>query len=230
MNKTIDYESEWDTDGYILQYDEIIMNPEVWELQISKSLLGKSGVYHRVDFLATSDHGRIVFLNSDFNANSILSTTGKLHTMKLDLGVEKGFIVCSEFREKGEKINELQGIADQIISGVRLGRTTQIGAHVETQNTITSQRISSNLKRDRTKIIADIMQLLSTERNGITGIIYKCNLNYKSATRIINDLMEKKYIEMQKTNEKSLYSLTPDGREILKAINKFVDMSKLNSP
>lgn len=230
MNNTIDYESEWYTEGYILQYDEIIMNPEVWELQINKSLVGKSGISHMLDFLATSDHGRILFLNADCNANSILSITGKLHALKLDLGIEKGFIVCGNFQEGRENINGLPVITDQIISGVRLRRTLQIGTYDDTQVTPAFQHMSSNIKRDRTKIIADIMQLLSTERNGITGIIYKCNLNYKSATRIINDLMEKKYVEIQKNNEKSLYSLTPDGLEILKAISKFVNLSKLSPP
>ena len=223
-----DSDSEWSTSGYILQYDEIVLNPEIWELSAGKTLSGKSGVQHNVDFLAESGNGRMIFLNARCSADSILEVTGKLHAVRLDLGVEKGFIICSGFHDNRDILKGNQGITDLIISGVKLGKLARYPRETTEPETkpFAGQHSYVSLKRDRTKIIADIMQLLNSEKNGITGIIYKCNLNYNSATRIINDLLDKKYIELQKDDRKSFYSLTPDGREVLKVMNKLLDLNR----
>ena len=44
-------------------------------------------------------------------------------------------------------------------------------------------------RRDKSKIIVDILSLTGQENGaGITKIIYKCNLNYKSAVTILDDM------------------------------------------
>ena len=72
--------------------------------------------------------------------------------------------------------------------------------------------------------MAEIMQLLSRDSQGITSIIYRCNLNYRSAIRVLDELIARKYVEMRKDQEmKTSYEITSEGMDALKMIKRFYD-------
>lgn len=75
-------------------------------------------------------------------------------------------------------------------------------------------------KRDRTDIIREILSFIdSSDCTGITSIIYKCNLNYNSASKIVDHLISKQFIEIvEHDNNKKTFSLTEKGRSFLHAV------------
>ena len=57
---------------------------------------------------------------------------------------------------------------------------------------------------------------------GITKIIYKCNLNYRSALRAVNELLEGKLLEIgDSSGAKQKYQITNEGLNLLDELKKF---------
>lgn len=77
-------------------------------------------------------------------------------------------------------------------------------------------------RRDKSKIIYDILSLTGQENGaGITKIIYKCNLNYKSAMTILDDMKNKNLVELVKEKStKSTYVITKEGLKALDDLNR----------
>lgn len=75
-------------------------------------------------------------------------------------------------------------------------------------------------KRDRSDIIREILSFIdSSNCTGITSIIYKCNLNYNSANKIINKLISKQLIEIvEHENNKKSFIVTEKGKAFLNAV------------
>ena len=78
-------------------------------------------------------------------------------------------------------------------------------------------------RRDHTKIIHDILALAkSSGEIGITKIIYKCNLNYRSALRAVNELLEGKLLAIgESAGAKQKYQITTEGLLLLDDLKKF---------
>lgn len=86
------------------------------------------------------------------------------------------------------------------------------------------KRDSTNRRRrDHTKIIHDILALAkSSGEIGITKIIYKCNLNYRSALRAVNELLEGKLLAIGESHgAKQKYLITSEGLLLLDDLKKF---------
>lgn len=77
--------------------------------------------------------------------------------------------------------------------------------------------------RDRTKITQEILEnVLYLEGASITQLIYKCNLNYKSAKTILDEMMSKELIKMvDYTNTGKRYELTERGRRALERLRVY---------
>lgn len=77
--------------------------------------------------------------------------------------------------------------------------------------------------RDRTRIIEEILEnVLYLKNASITQLIYKCNLNYKSAKSILNDLIKRglvRLVELEESNRK--YELTDRGRRALERLRVY---------
>lgn len=78
-------------------------------------------------------------------------------------------------------------------------------------------------RRDHTRIIHDILSLAKNNGEiGITKIIYKCNLNYRSALRAVNELLEGKLLEIgNSSGAKQKYQITTEGLTLLDDLKKF---------
>lgn len=74
--------------------------------------------------------------------------------------------------------------------------------------------------RDRTKITQEILEnVLYLEGASITQLIYKCNLNYKSAKTILDEMMSKELIKtVDYKNAGKRYELTERGRRALERL------------
>lgn len=78
-------------------------------------------------------------------------------------------------------------------------------------------------RRDHTRIIHDILTLAKGSGEiGITKIIYKCNLNYRSALRAVNELLEGRLLEIgDSSGAKQKYQITSEGLNLLDELKKF---------
>ncbi len=74
--------------------------------------------------------------------------------------------------------------------------------------------------RDRTKIVMDILSNVQFLRGAsITQLIYKCNLNYKSAKTILSDLISRELLRVVMYDEQiRKYELTERGRTALERL------------
>jgi len=90
-----------------------------------------------------------------------------------------------------------------------------------------------NKKRDRLKVIHDILRTIS-EKNGKikpTHILYKSNLSHQMMDEYLNELIEKDFIIETKNGKSKTYTITSKGRDYLseyKLITKFIESFGLN--
>ena len=206
---------------------DLILNRKIWNFHSNVEIEGRSGIRHSIPIYAESRNGsRMILMESECSYKSILRSIGYLHVMTMDLGVEHAFVLCKDFNQSLIPNIDLSRTDIKIVSGIH---------YVGDSDTIYSRDVgysgrsgkldpvSQKFKRDRTAIMAEIMQLLTLDQQGITSIIYRCNLNYRSAKKVLDELMMKKYVEAQKEEEKTLYGITKEGADALKMIRKFYE-------
>lgn len=77
--------------------------------------------------------------------------------------------------------------------------------------------------RDRTKITQEILENVLYLRNAsITQLIYKCNLNYKSAKTILNDLIKRDLVKIVNYESNGRrYELTDRGKRALEKLRVY---------
>ena len=74
--------------------------------------------------------------------------------------------------------------------------------------------------RDRTKLIHEVLNSASTE-DGTTlnNLVTKCNLNYNSARKIVDDLIKRELLSIKRNgNDKTLYKTTWSGTQIVEKL------------
>jgi predicted transcriptional regulator len=217
---------ETDMDGIYIEKGELILDSGLWKITTNRELQGKSGIKHLVSHYGECSTGAsLIMLESECSYQSLLRAIGTLHVMKMDLGSSHAFVLCSEFGELWKMKLDLSKTEVKIVRAVRLKGAPPVEDRRVFR--VRSERLlgsPSKSKRDRTAIMAEIMQLLSRDSQGITSIIYRCNLNYKSATRVLDELIARKYVEMKKEDEmKTSYEITSEGMDALKMIKRFYE-------
>ena len=217
---------ETDLEGIAVDRGELILDSSLWKVKPNIELEGKSGIRHLVSYYGESLSGaRLIMLESDCSYQSLLRAIGTLHVMRMDLGSSHAFVLCNEFGELWKMNLDLSRTDVRIIKSIRLrGPDQSEEKHIFRAKVDHTPGPQAKSKRDRTAIMAEIMQLLSRDSQGITSIIYRCNLNYRSATRVLDELIARKYVEMRKDQEmKTSYEITSEGMDALKMIKRFYD-------
>ena len=90
-------------------------------------------------------------------------------------------------------------------------------------------------KRDKMKIIYDILKVIHDKNNQIlhTHILYKANLSYPILQQYLEELIFKKLVVEQSVENKRIYSLTDKGFEFLQkysVITNFMKVFDLEEP
>ena len=82
---------------------------------------------------------------------------------------------------------------------------------------------SKRRNRDRTKITQEILEtVFSMEGASITQLIYRCNLNYKSAKEIMGDLIKRELIKTARNGDSNMkYEITDRGKRILERLRVY---------
>ncbi|EQB68140.1 MAG: hypothetical protein AMDU1_APLC00033G0021 [Thermoplasmatales archaeon A-plasma] len=212
--------------GISIRDDILQLDPKVWILKKKASLKGKSGINHHVDFYCESkDGGKIIILKADKDYVSIYEIIGKVQILTTEEYTDMIFIMCSCDVNHGNLINAMKMIGATIIKNFRFGselftadsEKSLVKDSIGRRNTPGTMR----LRRDRMRIMLDVMELLNEHSSRITNIIYKCNLNYRTANELLDELIKKNYVQLRKDNEnESSYSLTKAGSDALQSVRK----------
>ena len=73
-------------------------------------------------------------------------------------------------------------------------------------------------KRQKMEIMKDVLHFIrGQDCTGITSIIYKCNLNYNTALKMIDELIKKDYLKVENVENKKVFTVTHKGESFLEA-------------
>ena len=211
-------------------------DPTEWKVVYDVRIKGKSQTIHTFDIALESiqDHSIVPVLYlkelDDGKSEKIM-----LHRVKsTDISAATGYVITDFDIDTKEKA--LCDICNLKVIRVGTGPRTKPEIHGMTttfqpsqsgysrgfsNDTFRERRLPMKKhNRDRTKITQEILEnILYLEGASITQLIYKCNLNYKSAKTILNDLITKeliKLIDYQPTGKR--YELTDRGRKALERL------------
>ncbi|MCL4340679.1 MAG: hypothetical protein M1431_01085 [Candidatus Thermoplasmatota archaeon] len=218
------------SEGITFDSGDLILDSNLWKLETNVEMEGKSGIRHIIQYYGESEKGsNFIMIGADCSYPSMLKAIGTLHVLRMDLGSGLAFVLCQDFGGLWKINLDLSKTDVRIVRGIKFSGPPMIA--MERGGTSISKKEYLNnpgqkSKRDRTAIMAEIMQLLSQDSRGITSIIYHCNLNYRSATKVLDELIAKKYVEMRKDHElKASYEITSEGMDALKMIRRFYDIT-----
>ena len=74
-------------------------------------------------------------------------------------------------------------------------------------------------RRDRTGMVREMMLLMKDHGCKITEVVYKCNLNYETATNILDDLIAKNLVAVSSDGGTKKYRITANGSEFVKMLS-----------
>jgi len=199
--------------------------PESWSVNERAKIKGASGFTHIIDCLAESPTGQrlgVLFVTED--EASVYEALGKIHIMKSDLKVPMQLVMCVPY----QMIRITTSLADSpevlIVNEVRYGKTviTKNGSAGATSSKASADYVKKErVKRDRMRIMLDVLNLLQDQDSRITNIIYKCNLNYRMASDLLDEMIKKNYVQViRNQNDPPAYAVTKDGEEALKTARK----------
>jgi len=226
MSSSLSTFSGNDLPGISLIDGILYVSPEDWIIRQNVSLKGVTGVVHHVEFYGESrGEIKIIGIVSEPTEESIYKAMGRIHMAKLDLKIDFIFVLCKCDGYESPHLNALKLSKAIIVNRLIVGNETYdpaISKANPKKSPIAGKSASTmRIRRDRMKIMLDVMELLNSQSSRITNVVYKCNLNYKTAIELLNDLIRKNYVELRKeTDRENSYALTKTGREALQSARK----------
>lgn len=218
------------------------IDPGEWRIVFRGTIRGKSQILHYFDMVMESEINRalapVMFLRStDENKASKLM----LHKVKCeDVSANLSFVLTDFSLEPKERILcDMSHMKSVFLGNANGGKLVSEQFHNafyeiseaikrETNDTIFAEkpRIFRRRNRDRTKIIQDVLEsVLYMKSASITQLIYKCNLNYRSAKNLLNEMITRdllKLVEYSSVGKR--YELTDKGRKTLERLQFYINM------
>lgn len=218
------------------------IDPGEWKVVFRGTIRGKSQILHYFDMVMESEMNKtlapVAFLRStDENKASKLM----LHKVKCeDVSANLSFVMTDFSLEPKERILcEMSHIKVVFLGNMNGGKLVSDQFHNtfyeisevikrDTDDTIFSEkpRIFRRRNRDRTKIIQDVLEsVLYMKSASITQLIYKCNLNYKSAKNLLNEMISRELLKIvEYSSVGKRYELTDRGRKTLERLQFYVNL------
>ncbi len=217
-------------------WGKILSIKEIWTFLMAPKLFGKSGKEHDFDFgFYLEDDGYLALgkLYSRDIRNG-LSLLTYFNAQCNDVGADRK-VIFSE-REIPEEVELLANtLKIDILKNVHevvnfLSKSLKEDG-IESNNELHQSSIFSLKKdskgdksrkkyRDRTKLIHEVLNSASTEEGTtLNNLVIKCNLNYNSAKRIVDDLIKRELLSITKDgSDKTLYKTTGNGSQIIEKL------------
>lgn len=202
---------------------------------VNARIEGRSGLRHRFDFLIRSSDGtgeatvgmiigkdikdRMAKISSFYASSTDVSASRAILILDYDPSMEEKMLITA----LGLEISVIGESPGLIIPEIESSQgASKLKSHGSRELPVQSKKPSRTRKkyRDRTQIIHEI--LTSTSNFGgatITRIIFKCNLNYKTAKEILSDMIRKELLVVNNDDEnKKVYRTTKVGRSLLEKL------------
>ena len=205
-----------------------------WKFMRNFSIKGKSETLHSFDYALQSikSNSIIPILNlRDFTGNKYERIL--MHRVKsADIEASSGLILISDDLEPKEKnLCEICNFNVIKVSHVNASMASynigkSLTSRLLTMDKETRSMANSHSKRhnrDRTRITQAILETVyALEGASITQLIYRCNLNYKSAKEIMGDLIKRELIKTARYGESNLkYEITERGKRVLERLRVY---------
>lgn len=205
-----------------------------WIDEKEGSVRGKSGLYHSFDIVLTSRRNpdsRIVCIILDGNSSSRSTKMSTFYVHSVDISAQRMIVLSTEPSTLEERMLS-SSLGIEMYRVDLGGQRESRGRGSAKQNLDLPEpapqdhrsndedengRKSRKKYRDRTQIIHEILDSTSTEEGAtITRIIFRCNLNYNSARKIIQDMLRKELLSMRRDRDnKKVYRITSIGSDLL---------------
>lgn len=213
-----------------------------WKIVFNGTIRGKSQILHYFDIVLESESNGnlapVLFLRStDENKASKIM----LHKVKSDdVSANNSYVFADFTPDPKEKILcEMSHIKVLHIDAPDKGTLISDRFHQAFYDSVESGKRESGSNsymerpkvfrrrnRDRTKIIQDVLEsVLYMKSASITQLIYKCNLNYKSAKELLSEMISRdlvKIVEYSSIGKR--YEMTDKGRKMLERLQFFVNL------
>ena len=220
-----------------------ILGMDDWELKHNFVTSGTDGTVNSFEYILISkrDFQKIPIVILKGSKSERMDQIAVLHLKSKSIGATQKIAITNQVCTPYE--NFLAGIFN--VTVIREGATINLSDNeASNRNTLKTvkregtpnasekqpeqarrKRESASLarkRRDRTKIVHDILELADSYGSlGITKIIYRCNLNYNSAQKIMNELLDRKLLETLPTGGvKNKFKITESGLHFLNDLKK----------
>lgn len=216
----------------------LVASKEKWEFLMTPQIKGKSGKVHAFDFaFCLISGGNILVLGKRFSTDirNGLAALTFFNAQGDDVGAFRKVIFSEKELSPEEKllasalkIDVLKGLEEvnQFLSTSLRAETDSSKKRLDVSAILSLDKESKAEKsrkkyRDRTRLIQEVLSSASSE-DGVTlnNIVFKCNLNYNSARRIVDDLIKKELLGIETNeDEKTVYTVTGDGHKMIEKLN-----------
>lgn len=211
------------------------LSSDEWNCTLNGTVTGRSGLKHKFDFILRSLSGReklIVCRLLKKGGNNRMGRITAFYAHSVDVASSRA-IVISEDRPSIEEQMLTSSLKVEMLLSESLGENTGSKSHLPTtkelevtavsskQNQEKKQDVRRRKYRDRTQIIHEILSsVASSEGSTLTRIIFRCNLNYKTAKEIVDEMIRNELLsrEDQEDQNKTVYGLTKLGGNILEKL------------
>ncbi len=215
--------------GIVLREGNINITPDMWKIEMNASIEDQGGGLNYFDYVVRQKNTKEFFVISELKANARdrLEEISLLSIQSRNVGAGKGCVLSRSNFSPAEKMLTdslyIERVKSVIYGGREMVMIPDSGMRSGYGNIrIKMQGNFQSKRRDKSKIIVDILSLTGQENGaGITKIIYKCNLNYKSAVTILDDMKNKNLVELVNDKaKKSHYVITKEGLKALDDLNR----------
>lgn len=231
--------------------DEVAFDLKDWNLKQNYTVRGNDKAAHRFDYVLISNKNERDMIPIDILKGSKTNRMDQIVILYLrakNLSLQKRYVISSInvtpyenflsgifsvpivksivlIDDSGVLRISPDGLTEVDSSPIRENRAIRSGdSYPEPMNGQDEKKDGlGRRRRDHTRIIHDILTLAKSNGEiGITKIIYRCNLNYRSALRAVTELLESKLLEIgQSSGVKQKYQITSEGLLLLDDLKKF---------
>lgn len=217
--------------------DLVGVDPSLWRVVLNSTVRGRSQILHFFDIVMESKEGKMLIPIEFIHSNDEnISSKIMLHKVKSDDISSYSSYIMTDFpvKARDKMMCDMCHIkvidVGTLISQNRLNKSF-VDAFYRVNETekkpvpAEKPKLFSRKNRDRTRIVQDVLEsVLYMKSASITQLIYKCNLNYKTARSLLNEMITKdllKLVEYSSIGKR--YELTDKGRKSIEKYQFFLN-------
>ena len=208
----------------VVSTGSLVLNEYYWDVYPNNKSPGSNqvGASYEMKFVSKADSKTmLVFIATEMtNVVSMIATSAVVRDMS------NSSYACALFSSFSYKERVLaKSLSVYLVNSIDYIRTDGSVTKIRSEKLLIRIHDTSDIrtrKRQKIEIMSDILHFIrSSDCKGITSIIYRCNLNYNTALKMIDELIKKDYLKVKETDDKKTYIVTEKGRLFLETVANF---------